>query len=127
MQSELEINHAPQTSIKWVILRSWTKVLVDRMPPYFWTKKYRGKKSSYLWVYTVFVFVQSILKHDKNHYTALVFVGVAAEGLDQEEQALMAYNKAVQIDTSKELAWQVSLPVLLLLRSLLRLYAIYDL
>ncbi|ELT99404.1 hypothetical protein CAPTEDRAFT_188519 [Capitella teleta] len=49
---------------------------------------------------------KSILKHDKTHYNALVFVGVAAEGLEQTEQALMAFTKATQSDPSQLLAWQ---------------------
>ena len=49
---------------------------------------------------------QAILKHEKANYNALVFVGVAAEGLDQEDQALMAYNKATQVDPEQQLAWQ---------------------
>ena len=52
--------------------------------------------------------LQAILKHDKTNYNALVFVGVAAEGLEQEDQALMAYNKATQVDPEQQLAWQVS-------------------
>ena len=36
-----------------------------------------------------------------------MFVGVAAEGLDQEEQAVMAYTKATQVDPQQQLAWQV--------------------
>ena len=45
---------------------------------------------------------------EKNHYNALVFVGVAAEGLEQSEQALMAYQKAIEIDEAQPLAWQVN-------------------
>jgi superkiller protein 3 len=48
-----------------------------------------------------------VLKHDKSHYNALVFVGVAAEGLEQYDQALMAYKKAIESDPSQILAWQV--------------------
>lgn len=38
---------------------------------------------------------------------ALVLTAVAAEGLSQNSQALEAYKKAVQIDDSQILAWQV--------------------
>lgn len=51
---------------------------------------------------------QTILKTDKDNYNALVFVGVAAEGLEQHEQALAAYRKAVEVDDSQILAWHVS-------------------
>ena len=59
-------------------------------------------------VYLIFWF-QSILKHDKTNYNALVFVGVAADGLEQEEQALMAFRKATQVDPQQQLAWQVGI------------------
>ena len=49
------------------------------------------------------------MKIDKNNYNALVFVGVAAEGLDQMEQAHMAYKKAVEINEDNVLGWQVIL------------------
>ena len=49
---------------------------------------------------------KAILKHEKANYNALVLVGVAAEGLDQENQALMAYNKTTQVDPEQQLAWQ---------------------
>ncbi|KAK2166757.1 hypothetical protein NP493_1303g00025 [Ridgeia piscesae] len=49
---------------------------------------------------------KSILKHDKSNYNALVFVGVAAEGLEQPEQAIAAYRKATDIAPEQGLAWQ---------------------
>ena len=54
--------------------------------------------------------MQSILKHDKTNYNAYVFVGVAAEGLEQQEQAIMAYKKATEISPEQPLAWQVKTP-----------------
>lgn len=50
---------------------------------------------------------QSILKNDKGNYNALVFVGVAAEGLEQPEQAIAAYRKATDVAPEQILAWQV--------------------
>jgi superkiller protein 3 len=52
--------------------------------------------------------MQDILKTDKDNYNALVFVGVAAEGLDQIEQAHTAYKRAVEINTNNILGWQVN-------------------
>ncbi|XP_076443970.1 superkiller complex protein 3-like [Babylonia areolata] len=46
------------------------------------------------------------LAEDKNNYNALVFVGVAAEGLEQYEQALKAYHRAAQVSPDQLLAWQ---------------------
>ncbi len=54
----------------------------------------------------VFMF-QAILASDKNHYNALVFVGVAAEGLDQADQAVKAYKRATDSNPEQLLAWQV--------------------
>ena len=51
--------------------------------------------------------VKNVLKHDKNNYNALVFAGVAAEGLEQADQALTAYKKATEVDPGQILAWQV--------------------
>lgn len=51
--------------------------------------------------------MQIILGEDKNNYNALVFVGVAAEGLEQYDQALKAYRRAVEICPEQILAWQV--------------------
>ena len=46
---------------------------------------------------------------DKNNYNALVFVGVAADGLEQAEQALKAYRRAAEVEPNQPLAWQVCL------------------
>ena len=51
---------------------------------------------------------QAVLKEESTNYTALVFVGVAAEGLEQPDQALAAYKRAIEADSSQPLAWQVS-------------------
>ena len=50
---------------------------------------------------------QAALAEDKNNYNALVFVGVAAEGLEQYDQALKAYNRATEVSPDQLLAWQV--------------------
>ena len=47
------------------------------------------------------------MKLDKTNYTALVFIGKCASELDQADQALMAYRKAIETDESQVLAWQV--------------------
>ncbi|XP_022086951.1 tetratricopeptide repeat protein 37-like [Acanthaster planci] len=49
---------------------------------------------------------KSVLKQDKNNYNALVFVGVAAAELDQPDQAVAAYKKAIETDQQQPLAWQ---------------------
>ncbi|XP_074648800.1 tetratricopeptide repeat protein 37-like [Tubulanus polymorphus] len=49
---------------------------------------------------------KTVLKDDKNNYNALVFVGVAAEGLEQPEQALTAYKRATDSNPDQTLAWQ---------------------
>ncbi|XP_021379584.1 tetratricopeptide repeat protein 37-like [Mizuhopecten yessoensis] len=49
---------------------------------------------------------KSVLAWDKNNYNALVFVGVAAEGLDQIEQSVKAYKRAIEAAPSQPLAWQ---------------------
>ena len=51
--------------------------------------------------------VQAILKHDKSNYNALVFVGVSAEGLEQPDQAIAAYKRAIDAEPNNPLAWQV--------------------
>ena len=50
---------------------------------------------------------QAALAEDANNYNALVFVGVAAEGLEQFDQALKAYRRATEISPEQILAWQV--------------------
>ena len=44
---------------------------------------------------------------DGNHYMALVLIAVAAEGLEQHDQALKAYKRAIESDETQVLAWQV--------------------
>ena len=60
---------------------------------------------------------QGILKQDKGNYNALVFVGVAAEGLEQPDQAIAAYKKAIDVDDTQPLAWQVRIDLKLPMRS----------
>lgn len=38
---------------------------------------------------------------------ALVLIAVAAEGLEQYDQALKAYRRAIEADDTQILAWQV--------------------
>ena len=38
---------------------------------------------------------------------ALVLIAVAAEGLEEYDQALKAYKRAIEADDSQALAWQV--------------------
>lgn len=58
--------------------------------------------------YLVKCLFQNILKQDINNYNALVFLGVAAEGVNQPEEAQMAYKKAIDVDPTNILAWQVN-------------------
>ena len=44
---------------------------------------------------------------DKNNYMALVLIAVAAEGLEEYDQALKAYKRAIEADEELLLAWQV--------------------
>ena len=44
---------------------------------------------------------------DKTNYTALVFIGKCASEMDQADQSLMAYKKAIESDETQLLAWQV--------------------
>ena len=44
---------------------------------------------------------------DKNNYMALVLIAVAAEGLEEFDQALKAYKRAAEADGELLLAWQV--------------------
>ncbi|KAH9524909.1 Tetratricopeptide repeat protein 37 [Bulinus truncatus] len=47
-----------------------------------------------------------VLTVDKDNYNALVFIGLAAEGLNQPDQALKAFRKASEKDPDQLLAWQ---------------------
>ncbi|XP_044163899.1 tetratricopeptide repeat protein 37-like [Acropora millepora] len=49
---------------------------------------------------------KGVLKLDKTNYTALVFIGKCAAELDQADQSLMAYRKAIESDETQPLAWQ---------------------
>jgi len=49
---------------------------------------------------------KTVLKLESDNYNALVFVGVAAEALEQPEQALAAYKKAIEAQQEQPLAWQ---------------------
>ncbi|XP_061172794.1 superkiller complex protein 3-like [Saccostrea echinata] len=49
---------------------------------------------------------KGILAQDKSNYNALVFVGVAADGLDQPDQAVKAYRRATESEPDQPLAWQ---------------------
>ncbi|XP_015779373.1 PREDICTED: tetratricopeptide repeat protein 37-like [Acropora digitifera] len=49
---------------------------------------------------------KGVLKLDKTNYTALVFIGKCATELDQADQSLMAYRKAIESDETQPLAWQ---------------------
>ncbi len=44
---------------------------------------------------------------DRANYNAYVFIGVAAEGLEQPDQANLAYRKATELEPDNLLAWQV--------------------
>lgn len=48
------------------------------------------------------------MAQDKSNYNAFVFVGVAADGLEQADQAVKAYRRATEVDPEQPLAWQVS-------------------
>ncbi|XP_064475190.1 tetratricopeptide repeat protein 37-like [Ornithodoros turicata] len=49
---------------------------------------------------------KAALKADKNCYTAWVFVGAAAQEIDELEQAVAAFRKAIDIQPDQLLAWQ---------------------
>lgn len=49
---------------------------------------------------------KGVLAQDKSNYNALVFVGVAADGLEQADQAVKAYRRATEVDPEQPLAWQ---------------------
>ena len=49
---------------------------------------------------------KAVIKLYKNNYNALVFIGVAAEGLDQLDQAVAAYKRAISVNADQILAWQ---------------------
>ncbi|GIY36108.1 hypothetical protein CDAR_101631 [Caerostris darwini] len=49
---------------------------------------------------------KAVLKSDKNNYNAWVFVGVAAQEIDQPDQSEVAFKKAIEISPDQLLAWQ---------------------
>lgn len=50
--------------------------------------------------------LQSIIKHDRNNYMGLVFLGLALQEVGPTEQALKAFQKAIDLDNGNPLAWQ---------------------
>jgi len=58
-------------------------------------------------IYIFQLCVQIVLQADRDNYNALVFLGVASEGLEQSDQALKAYRKAIDRQPDQILAWQV--------------------
>lgn len=54
------------------------------------------------------LWLQAVLKVEKNNYNAWVFIGLAASELEQPDQAQTAYKKAVELEPEQLLAWQVS-------------------
>lgn len=54
------------------------------------------------------IWIQAVLKLEKNNYNAWVFIGLAASELEQPDQAQTAYKKAVELEPEQLLAWQVS-------------------
>lgn len=49
--------------------------------------------------------VQSILKEDKENYMALVFLGISLQETGPKDQALLAFKKAIRLDSTKIVAW----------------------
>ncbi|XP_072521083.1 superkiller complex protein 3 [Salminus brasiliensis] len=49
---------------------------------------------------------KAVLKIEKNNYNAWVFIGVAANELEQPDQAQTAYKKAAELEPEQLLAWQ---------------------
>ncbi|KAG8187841.1 hypothetical protein JTE90_001215 [Oedothorax gibbosus] len=49
---------------------------------------------------------KTVLKSDKGNYNAWVFVGAAAQEVDQAEQSEEAFRKAIEISPEQILAWQ---------------------
>ncbi|XP_024131356.1 tetratricopeptide repeat protein 37 [Oryzias melastigma] len=49
---------------------------------------------------------KTVLKLEKNNYNAWVFIGLAACELEQTDQSLTAYKKAIELDPEQLLAWQ---------------------
>ncbi|KAL4223110.1 Tetratricopeptide repeat protein 37 [Mactra antiquata] len=51
-------------------------------------------------------YCKSVLNHEENNYMALVLVAVSAEGLEQIDQAIKTYKRAIAADDTQLLAWQ---------------------
>lgn len=51
--------------------------------------------------------LQAVLKVDKTNYNAWVFVGAAAQEIDQLEQSEAAFKRAIEVSPEQMLAWQV--------------------
>ncbi|KFM77324.1 Tetratricopeptide repeat protein 37, partial [Stegodyphus mimosarum] len=49
---------------------------------------------------------KNVLKIDKNNYNAWVFVGAAAQEIDQPDQSEAAFKRAIEIAPDQILAWQ---------------------
>lgn len=54
------------------------------------------------------IYLQTVLKDDKTNYNAWVFVGAAAQEIDQLEQSEAAFKRAIEISPEQMLAWQVN-------------------
>lgn len=52
------------------------------------------------------------MKVDKTNYNAWVFVGAAAQEIDQLEQSEAAFKRAIEISPEQMLAWQVKFLVM---------------
>jgi Tfp pilus assembly protein PilF len=48
-----------------------------------------------------------VIEKDKENYNAWLFTGAAAQELGSKEQALAAYQRAIQISSNQPTAWQV--------------------
>lgn len=55
--------------------------------------------------------LQTALKVDKECYMAWVFVGAAAQEIDQLEQSVAAFKRACGISPDQILAWQVRVSI----------------
>lgn len=66
-----------------------------------------GEVSCYIADFVSSLWLQAVLKVEKNNYNAWVFIGLAASELEQPDQAQTAYKKAVELEPEQLLAWQV--------------------
>jgi Tfp pilus assembly protein PilF len=51
---------------------------------------------------------KSVIDRDKENYFAWVLTGAAAQELGSKEQAIAAYQKAIQYNSAQAPAWQVN-------------------